>query len=394
MFFERQTVRLRFGKVLALLAVLAAGLGASSGPSREKAETPHRLARFHSARNSVNANAEVAEGQVPGLLLEGGRRLDFVRAFSSEMEVKPKRSLWNKLVDWVAGPPAYRRMLRPYGIALDSAGRVIVTDPGAPAVHILDFEKQKYFLLEGGKGRPFQSPVGVAVDAKDNIYVTDSALGMVFVFDSSGKFRRYIGTQPSSSRTFSQRENNGKGYFERPTGIAVDSAASRLYVTDTLQHRVYVLDLRGNVLRSFGGRGLDPGKFNFPTEIVARGGELLVLDAMNFRVQTFTRDGAFLRSFGALGERTGTLLRPKSLALDSEGNIYVVDALLETVQVFNQQGQLLYFFGRGGGRLGEFQLPAGICIDPRDRIYVADSMNRRIQVFQFTSAARARRGRP
>jgi len=111
--------------VLALLAVLAAGLGllgASPGTPR---------------------NADAAQEKVPALLLEGGRRLDFVRAFSSEMEVKPKRSLWNKLVDWVAGPPAYRRMLRPYDIALDSAGRVIVTDPGAPAVHILDFEKQK-----------------------------------------------------------------------------------------------------------------------------------------------------------------------------------------------------------------------------------------------------------
>lgn len=361
MFSEQWTTRLRPGRAVVLLAVLAVGLGllgASPGASR---------------------NADSAEEKVPALLLEGGRRLEFVRAFSSEMVVKPKRSLWNKLVDLVAGPPVYRRMARPYDIALDSLGRIIVTDPGAPAVHILDFEKQKYTLLEGGRGRPFQSPLGVAVDAKDNIYVTDSALGIVFVFDSGGKFKRYIGSQ-----------KNGKGHFERPTGIAVDSAANRLYITDTLQHRVHVLDLEGNVLSSFGGRSLEPGKFNYPTEIVARGGELLVVDAMNFRVQTFTRDGAFVRSFGALGERTGTLLRPKGVALDSEGNIYVVDGLLETVQVFNQQGQLLYFFGRGGGRLGEFQLPAGLCIDPRDRIYVADSLNQRIQVFQFTSAARAR----
>lgn len=376
MSFEQWTVRLRPRRVLALLAVLAAGLGV--------------LAPAEGARGSglgaspgTSRNTDVAQENVPALLLEGGRRLEFVRAFSSEMEVKPKRSLWNKLVDWVAGPPAYRRMLRPYDIALDSAGRILVTDPGAPAVHVLDFEKQKYSFLEGGKGRSFQSPLGVTVDAKDNIYVTDSAVGLVFVFDPGGKFKRYIGGQ-----------KNGKAYFQRPTGIAVDSAANRLYVADTFQHRVYVLDLEGNVLNSFGGRGLEPGRFNYPTEIVARGGELLVVDAMNFRVQTFTRDGAFVRSFGALGERTGSLLRPKGVALDSEGNIYVADGLLETVQVFNERGQLLYFFGRGGARAGEFQLPAGLCIDSRDRIYVADSLNQRIQVFQFTSAARAGRSRP
>jgi DNA-binding beta-propeller fold protein YncE len=386
MFFERRIERLRPGtfaplsvnRAVALLAVLAASLtflGASPG-----------------APGSTASNEE----EVPALLLEGGRRLEFVRSFSSEMEVKPKRSLWNKIVDFVAGPPVYRRMARPYDVALDSVGRIIVTDPGAPAVHILDFEKQKYSLLEGGKGQPFRSPLGVAVDAKDNIYVTDSALGIVFVFDSGGKFRRYIG-----------RRKDGAGSFQRPTGIAVDSTANRLYVTDTLQHRVYALDLAGNVVSSFGGRGLEPGRFNFPTEIALRGRELLVVDAMNFRVQTFTREGVYVRSFGALGERTGTLLRPKGLALDSEGNIYVADALLETVQVFNEQGQLLYYFGSRGVRRGEFQLPAGLSIDPRDRIYVADSLNQRVQVFQFTprrkaegftSAARASRsfgrGRP
>ena len=366
MFFERRTKRLRPGRAVALFAALAAGLGL-----------------LGAAPNRASRTTGTAEEKVPVLLLEGGRKLEFVRAFSSEMEVKPKRSLWNKLVDWVAGPPVYRRMARPYDIALDSVGRIIVTDPGAAVVHLLDSEKQKYSLLEGGKGRPFLSPLGVAVDAKDNIYVTDSALGMVFVFDSSGKFKRHIGGQKS-----------GNGHFKRPTGIAVDSAASRLYLTDTLQHRIYVLDLEGNIVTNFGGRGLEPGQFNYPTEIAVRGRELLVVDAMNFRVQTFTPEGVFVRSFGALGERTGALLRPKGLALDSEGNIYVADGLLETVQVFNQQGQLLYFFGRGGGGLGEFQLPAGLSIDPRDRIYVADYLNQRVQVFQFTSAARARGGRP
>ena len=325
--------------------------------------------------------ASRAANQVPALILDGGRRLEFVRAVSAETEVRAKRSVWKRIVDLVAGPPEFHRMVRPYGIALDSLGRVIVSDPGVPAVHILDFEKQKYEQLRGGKGQDFRSPMGVAVDAQDNIYVTDSALGIVFVFDSKGKHKSFIGQRVSRA-----------GYFQRPTGIAVDSAAKRLYVADTLGHKVYVLDLTGHVLSSFGERGLRPGQFNFPTEIVARGQELLVVDAMNFRVQTFSRDGGFVRSFGSLGERTGSLFRPKGLALDSEGNIYVADALLETVQVFNEQGRLLYFFGRSGAGLGEFQLPSGLCIDPRNRIYVADSLNQRIQIFQFTSAPRPGKG--
>ncbi len=339
------------------------------------------LSQGNAAPGGNNFTTDKQTAQVAPLILEGGRRLDFVRTISEETEVKPKRSVWKKIVDLVAGPPEFHRMVRPYGIALDSLGRVIVSDPGVPAVHILDFEKQKYEQLNGGKGLAFRSPMGVAVDAQDNIYVTDSALGIVFVFDSRGKHKSFIGKLPG-----------GAGFFQRPTGIAVDTPAKRLYVADTLGHKIYALDLTGHVLSSFGERGLRPGQFNFPTEIVARGPELLVVDAMNFRVQTFTRDGAFVRSFGSLGERTGTLFRPKGLALDSEGNIYVADALLETVQVFNPDGQLLYFFGRSGAGQGEFQLPSGLCIDPRNRIYVADSLNQRIQIFQFTSAPRSAKG--
>jgi DNA-binding beta-propeller fold protein YncE len=321
------------------------------------------------------------EQRVPPLLLAGGRRLEFVRAFSSETEVHPRRSVWKKVVDLVAGPPSYARMLRPYAVVSDSTGRVIVTDPDSATVQIFDFETQKHRLLTGDKRRRMLSPQGIAVDARDNIYVTDSRLGVVFVFDRGGKLQRLIGS-----------EKNGRGLFARPTGIAVDSAANRLYVTDTARHQVFLLDLQGKVLRSIGTRGTQPGQFNFPTELLLHGGELLVVDAMNFRIQTFSRDGAFLRAFGSLGNRTGALLRPKGLALDSEGNIYVADALLETVQVFDREGNLLYFFGHSGGAEGEFQLPAGLFIDPRDRIYVADSLNQRVQVFQFRAAPRARSG--
>ena len=82
------------------------------------------------------------------------------------------------------------------------------------------------------------TPQCVAVDAQDNIYVTDSDAGKIFVFEPSGKYVRAIGSL-----------KGGEGYFKRPTGIAVDSAAQRIYVTDTLRDQVFVLDMQGNVLQ-------------------------------------------------------------------------------------------------------------------------------------------------
>src|SRR5215813_12583090 len=78
------------------------------------------------------------------LQLSGGRSLIYERSFSSQREVKLKRGLWNRLVDFVAGAPEYHNLVRPYSVAVDSRGKVIVTDPGIPGVHIFDFNQQKY----------------------------------------------------------------------------------------------------------------------------------------------------------------------------------------------------------------------------------------------------------
>ena len=172
------------------------------------------------------------------MLLEGGRKLSYERSFSSQREVKPKRGFWNRVVDFVAGEPDFRSLVRPYSIAVDSRGRIIVTDPGAFGVHIFDFQQQKYkFLSRVDKGKdPMLTPQCVAVDAQDNIYVTDSESGKVFVFNSDGKFQHAIGSL-----------KGGEGFFKRPTGIAVDSAAQRIYVTDTLRDQIFVMDMQGNV---------------------------------------------------------------------------------------------------------------------------------------------------
>jgi DNA-binding beta-propeller fold protein YncE len=323
---------------------------------------------------------EQKELTVPTLPLDGGRRLEFVRAFSSEQEVKVKRSFLSRVVDLVVGPADLHRMVRPYSVAVDSQGRIIVSDPGAALVHIFDFGKQKYQKLEGSKQEDFQAPIGLAVDANDNIYVADAELGKVFVFDAHGKFRHYIG------------DLKGEGYFKRPTGIAVDSARNRLYVTDTLRNAIYTTDLEGNILGNFGKRGAGNGEFNYPTEIIAHNDELVVVDAMNFRVQILDRQGKFLDKFGRMGTVTGAMFRSKGLALDSEGDFYIADAYQDVVQVFNRQGELLYFFGRNGTAPAEFQLPTGVSIDRQDKVYVVDSFNRRVEVFQYIAAQNATAG--
>lgn len=314
--------------------------------------------------------------------LEGGRKLTWDHSFTSEVEVKPNRGFWNKLVDIVAGAPDFHSLVRPYSVATDSRGRILVTDPGARGVHIFDFNQHKYkFIEHNGKSKDnMLTPQCVAVDAEDNIYVTDSDAGEIFVFEAGGKFLRAVGSL-----------KGGEGYFKRPTGIAVDSVAQRIYVTDTLRNQVFALDMQGNVMQTIGKAGEADGEFNLPTELHLDGSHLMVVDAMNFRVQVFDRSGAFQYAIGKLGDSPGAMFRPKALAVDSEGDLYIVDAQFGMVQVFNREGQLLYDFGTPGTHAGQFQLPAGLFIDTRDRVFVVDSFNRRVQVFQYVAAQKPAR---
>jgi DNA-binding beta-propeller fold protein YncE len=324
---------------------------------------------------------QAPKGQLlpPVLLLEGNRKLVFEQVFTSERDVRGKPGFWTKALNLIAGDPEYKEMIRPYGVAVDSRGRVIVTDPGAKGIHIFDIAQHKYkFITRAEKDKDRMiAPQCVAIDAQDNIYVTDSEAGKVFVFEPSGKFQRALGSI-----------KGGEGYFKRPTGIAVDSAARRVYVTDTLRDKIFVLDMEGQVLQSIGKHGTGDGEFYYPTEVHLDKNGLSVVDAMNFRIQFFTLGGEFKGKFGEAGESLGQMFRPKGIAEDSEEHLYLVDGLTGLVQIFDRQGQLLYYFGSRGTGLGEFQLAAGISIDRNDRIYIVDSYNRRVQVFRYFAGSK------
>ena len=98
--------------------------------------------------------------------------------------MKLKRGFWTKVLDIVAGAPEIHNLVRPYSVVADSRGRVIVTDPGIPAIHVFDFERQKYKLIRRAGKQQILSPQCVALDAQDNFYVTDSDAGKIFAYST------------------------------------------------------------------------------------------------------------------------------------------------------------------------------------------------------------------
>jgi len=267
----------------------------------------------------------------------------------------------------VTDPRASNVLMRPYSIFHDSKDKLYITDPGAYRVTVIDLKTRDVLNIFGAEDEEFLSPIGVVSDLSGRIYISDAELKKVFAFNEKGKYLFRL-----------------EGEFKRPTCMAIDTKNSKIYLSDTLEHRIYVYSLEGKRLGSIGAHGSMPGEFNFPTHLsVDKEGMLYVNDAMNFRIQILDGDGKFMGSVGSLGDDYGSLDKPKGIATDSEGNIYIVDSIKDTVKIFNRKGDLLMFWGVKGQKYGEFYLPSGIFIDQKNTIYVADTYNQRVQAFQF-----------
>jgi sugar lactone lactonase YvrE len=123
---------------------------------------------------------------------------------------------------------------------------------------------------------------------------------------------------------------------------------------------------------------------NYPTYLwLTPANELLITDTMNFRIQRFDAEFGLLGVFGEAGDSTGSLARPKGVAMDRHGHIYVVDGGHHALQIFDREGQLLLAVGEQGQDSGEFWLPTGVFATAEDLIFVADAFNQRVQVFRY-----------
>ena len=292
-------------------------------------------------------------------------RVAYLQSLAGPRDFGIRQAWWTRLIDVVTGASHRDELVKPFGIGLTETGNLLVTDTGVNTVYALDRVTRRRTRWDKVGPYRFHSPVAVA-EFRGIIYVADSELRTIIGFDAAGKLRLAI--------------TNG---LERPAGLAI--ADEKLFVADAGQHQIAVFDLQGHPVAQFGRRGTDPGNFNYPTHLaVGTAGQLFVTDSMNARVQILDRQTGQSRGvIGRLGDGSGQFSKPKGVAVDKAGHVYVVDTAFDNIQIFDQQGTFLLAFGSLGTQPGEFWLPNGVAIDRNDRIHVADSYNRRVQIFQY-----------
>lgn len=296
---------------------------------------------------------------------------------------EPKRIRWLEHIansEWAEPPSALKRALgkvagtdqsfgfkKPLEVTTDHLGRVFVSDTGWGGVLVFDKANKKFgWRGDKGEGALIKSG-GLDVDQNNHLYVADISQKRVHHYDEAGAFLGTIGS----------------GVLIQPVGVGVDEERRRLWVVDSRLHGVAIFDLAtGAHIKTVGSRGTDDGHFNFPTNIAIGATEVFVVDTFNFRVQVLDKEGNFLRKWGRNCDTFGCFSRAKGIGLDSQGNVYVADAAFNNVQIFDPKGDLLMFFGGIGNTPGKLWLPAGLHVDDQDRVFVVSQYNWRVNVYQ------------
>jgi DNA-binding beta-propeller fold protein YncE len=276
------------------------------------------------------------------------------------------------------------QLIRPYGIAVDSAGKIYTADEGVDAIFIFNAETKAVELIRNEHEARFGLINGLALDDNDRLFVSDGKLRQILVFNSKHQ----------------QESAFGADVLARPGGIAVDRENRFLYVVDTENDQVIVFDADSfKVLRRIGVSGKKhtltaPGTFSLPTNVaVDREGDVYVTDTLNNRVEIFDADGNFISMFGKHGDGPAYFARPKGIAVDGDGHIWVVDTYQDRVQVFDREGRLLIYLGGHGGFPGQFADAYGITIDKSNRVIVSEQYPGRLQIFRYVTDAEAEEAR-
>jgi len=104
--------------------------------------------------------------------------------------------------------------------------------------------------------RALFTPTNLALDSKGRLYVSDSGAFHVQLYDKDGAFLRSVGGIGDST-----------GQFARVKGVAVDRD-DRLYAVDALSQVTQIFDDQGRLLTWFAQPGKDNLVQNLPAKVV------------------------------------------------------------------------------------------------------------------------------
>ncbi|XP_066298748.1 tripartite motif-containing protein 2-like [Branchiostoma lanceolatum] len=184
---------------------------------------------------------------------------------------------------------------RPFGIDVDSDGRLVVTSCGK-SYGVRRYSKEGE-LLNTIKPGCMEHPLGMTVLKDGRMLVADKIQHSCLLLQPDGSLIREI----------------GKEHLKNPWFIVVDDSRDLILVSDYSAKKVFAFDLEGEFKFSFGEKGQSEGQFENPSGITLDpAGNIIVVNHGDGRVQVYGPDGTFIRTVATVkgGRPNGITLTP------------------------------------------------------------------------------------
>ena len=237
----------------------------------------------------------------------------------------------------------------------------------------IDYKSKKQPLVsvcERGKGNEqLNSPFGVTVDNNTgNIYIADFSNDCVKVFDSTGVYLFKFG------------DSTGKGKMCLPRGVAI--CGDRIIIShggdfgSEVNNSILLYKLNGQFVSNIGTSGTGEKEFSYPTGLTIdeSNGDIYVCDSGNNRIQILNKEFSFKSQFGK-----DILKSPRDAKLSKE-YIFVLDESNPCLHLFSYNHILQKsVISRGKGM--EVVYPRFFFIDQTDNIIISDRLSNSILIF-------------
>ncbi|KAL0486910.1 NHL repeat-containing protein [Acrasis kona] len=319
----------------------------------------------------------------------------------------------------------------PTGVAVDNINNLVyITDTGNHRIRVANRTSGLISTFAGTGGLWYNgdniiatsaslfNPIGLAVDSINNlVYIADSGYHRIRVVNrTSGLISTFAGTGDYGYNGDYITATSALLYI--PTGVAVDSINDLVYIADSSNNRIRVVDRRNGNISTFAGTSGVDGTNNNRASIVPLNRPIRVsidninnlvyiADAGNSVIRVVDRSNNKIKSIVGTGypryccdnePYTYAVLKyPESTAVDSINNlVYIADSGNHRIRVANRTSGLISTFAGTGdyGYNGDYitatsallYRPTGVAVDSiNDLVYIADSSNNRFRVVDRTS---------